>query len=230
MPSFTLLGEQIIRFPFILDSSYPHEILHNWWGNSVYPAYDSGNWSEGLTAYLADHLFQEMNEAGPDYRKDMLGRYRSAVSESADFPLREFTSRNSAASQAVGYGKTLMLWHMLRIELGDDLFLETLRELYARRQFTRTSYADIEAIFSRASGKDLRAFFAQWVERTGAPELAVQVLPQGGTRAQVQLRQTQVAEPYLLKVPIAIYYEGEAKGQIVENYMSAREGSLLVEN
>ena len=35
MPSFTLLGPQIIRFPFILTSSYPHEILHNWWGNSV---------------------------------------------------------------------------------------------------------------------------------------------------------------------------------------------------
>ncbi|MFW2403271.1 MAG: peptidase M28, partial [Gammaproteobacteria bacterium] len=36
MPSFTLLGPQVIRFPFILTSSYPHEILHNWWGNSVF--------------------------------------------------------------------------------------------------------------------------------------------------------------------------------------------------
>ena len=41
MPSFTLLGEQVIRFPFILESSYPHEILHNWWGNGVYPDYES---------------------------------------------------------------------------------------------------------------------------------------------------------------------------------------------
>ena len=65
MPSFTLLGEQIIRFPFIIDSSYPHEILHNWWGNGVYPDYESGNWSEGLTAYLADHLFQEVEGRGP---------------------------------------------------------------------------------------------------------------------------------------------------------------------
>ena len=43
MPSFTLLGEKIIRFPFILHSSYPHEILHNWWGNSVFVAYEGGN-------------------------------------------------------------------------------------------------------------------------------------------------------------------------------------------
>ena len=230
MPSFTLLGEQIIRFPFILESSYPHEILHNWWGNSVYPDYETGNWSEGLTAYLADHLFQEMNEAGPEYRKDMLGRYRSAVSESADFPLRDFTSRNSAASQAVGYGKTLMLWHMLRIELGDELFLEGLRKLYTERRFLVTSYSDIEAIFSRASGKDLHAFFAQWVERTGAPALAVQVSQQSENRAQVQLRQTQEADPYFLKVPVALYYQDEDEAQIVEIDMSAREASVTVAN
>ena len=59
MPSFTLLGPQVIRFPFILHSSYPHEILHNWWGNSVFVDYEKGNWCEGLTAYLADHLVQE---------------------------------------------------------------------------------------------------------------------------------------------------------------------------
>lgn len=55
MPSFTLLGPRVIRLPFILHSSYPHEILHNWWGNSVYVDEKSGNWAEGLTSYLADH-------------------------------------------------------------------------------------------------------------------------------------------------------------------------------
>ncbi|NOR86346.1 MAG: peptidase M28, partial [Bacteroidales bacterium] len=49
MPSFTLLGEKVIRFPFILHSSYPHELLHNWWGNSVYVDFETGNWCEGIT-------------------------------------------------------------------------------------------------------------------------------------------------------------------------------------
>ena len=148
MPSFTLLGQQVIRFPFILESSYPHEILHNWWGNGVYPDYESGNWSEGLTAYLADHLFQEMNGVGHEYRKEMLARYKNYVAESADFPLAEFTSRNSAATQAVGYGKTLMLWHMLRIELGDELFLEGLRKLYIDYKYKRASFTDIANLLS----------------------------------------------------------------------------------
>ena len=42
MPSFTLLGPTVIRLPFIINSSYPHEILHNWWGNSVFPEYSQG--------------------------------------------------------------------------------------------------------------------------------------------------------------------------------------------
>ncbi|HEX9189316.1 MAG TPA: hypothetical protein VGB87_19720, partial [Vicinamibacteria bacterium] len=67
MPSYTLLGPQVIRFPFILTSSYPHEILHNWWGNSVFVDYESGNWCEGLTAYMADHLIQEQRGRGEEY-------------------------------------------------------------------------------------------------------------------------------------------------------------------
>ena len=96
------IRDRIIRFPFILESSYPHEILHNWWGNSVYPDYATGNWSEGLTAYLADHLFRAINGTGHEYRKEMLARYKNYVSEASDFPLSKFTSRNSAASQAIG--------------------------------------------------------------------------------------------------------------------------------
>ncbi|MCB1665075.1 MAG: M20/M25/M40 family metallo-hydrolase [Pseudomonadales bacterium] len=230
MPSFTLLGEQIIRFPFILESSYPHEILHNWWGNSVYPEYGTGNWSEGLTAYLADHLFQEMSAAGAEYRKDMLARYRSAVSESADFPLSDFTSRNSAATQAVGYGKSLMLWHMLRLAVGDEQFLQGLRTLYQERRFMRTSYADIEAIFSRVSGRDLGAFFQQWVSRTGAPQLAVQVESLSDGRARIRLQQIQSGDVYQLEVPVALYYANKPEAEVMTVEMTDRSASVDIDH
>src|SRR5690606_18628105 len=217
-----------IRFPFILESSYPHEILPNWWGNSVYPDYDSGNWSEGLTAYLADHMFQEMNGAGAEYRKDMLGRYRSFVNDAADFPLSRFTSRNSAASQAVGYGKTLMLWHMLRLELGDTLFLQGLQTLYAQHRFTRTSFDDIAVLFSDIAGRDLQPFFDQWVERTGAPVLSVDVSEKDNGAAGITIRQSQRGEPYRLNVPVALYYEGETEAQIAELPLTSAEATIEI--
>ena len=230
MPSFTLLGEQVIRFPFILESSYPHEILHNWWGNGVYPDYDSGNWSEGLTAYLADHLFQEMNGTGHEYRKEMLARYKNYVAAGTDFPLAEFTSRNSAATQAVGYGKTLMLWHMLRIELGDDLFLEGLRQLYRDYKFKRASFTDIANLYSELSGLDMTLFFEQWVNRTGAPELSITVEETGGNRARIMVAQTQFGDPYRLKVPVALFYEGEEEPAIYDIDLSQKLEGVLADD
>jgi aminopeptidase N len=230
MPSFTLLGEQIIRFPFILESSYPHEILHNWWGNGVYPSYDSGNWSEGLTAYLADHLFQEMDGLGHEYRKEMLARYKNYVADGSDFPLSDFTSRNSAATQAVGYGKTLMLWHMLRIELGDELFLEGLRKLYSDYKFQRADYSDISALYSELSGLDLSLFFDQWVDRTGAPNLTISVEEADAGNARIMFAQLQPGDPYLLKVPVALFYEGLAEPQIFDISISQKIEGVVAEN
>ena len=229
MPSFTLLGPQVIRFPFILESSYPHELLHNWWGNGVYPDYASGNWSEGLTAYLADHLFREMEGAGHEYRKEMLARYKNYVSKGEDFPLSQFTSRNSAATQAVGYGKTLMLWHMLRIELGDELFIDGLRQFYDSYKFQRASFADIENLFSELSGRDLSGFFAQWVNRTGAPKLAVTVEELNGNRGRIMFAQTQFEEPYSLKVPVALFYEGESEPQIYDVSLNQKTEGVIAE-
>ncbi|MCB1669578.1 MAG: M20/M25/M40 family metallo-hydrolase [Pseudomonadales bacterium] len=211
MPSFTLLGPQIIRFPFIIDSSYPHEILHNWWGNGVYPDYDSGNWSEGLTAYLADHLFQEMNGQGDQYRKDNLIRYRNYVAEGTDFPLAEFTSRNSAATQAVGYGKSLMLWHMLRQQIGGELFIEGLRQLYRDYKFRTAGFTDIAALFSTVTGQDLQPFFTQWVDRVGAPRLELSVQEASGNQARIMFTQVQNEAAYQLNVPVALFYAGESE-------------------
>lgn len=213
MPSFTLLGSQVIRLPFILHSSYPHEILHNWWGNGVYVDFASGNWSEGLTAYLADHLISEQRGGGAQARRASLQKYADYVAEGKDFPLTDFRGRHSAASEAVGYGKTLMFFHMLRQQLGDDLFVRALRKFYRENRFKRAGFADLQRAFSAAAGKDLQTEFDQWVTRTGAPTLRV-----GGTTAKeeengfllaVTLEQLQAGPAYRLRVPIAVTLEGQ---------------------
>ncbi len=230
MPSFTLLGPQVIRFPFILETSYPHEILHNWWGNSVYPDYESGNWSEGLTAYLADHLFREMDGLGFEYRKEMLARYKNYVSAGRDFPLSEFTSRNSAASQAVGYGKTLMVWHMLRVQLGDELFIDGLRRLYNDYKFQRASWMDIADLFSDVAGTDILPFFQQWVDRTGAPELSLSVEETAGNRARLTFTQIQLDDPFSLRVPVALYYADSPEPEILEVDLNQRLEAFIAED
>jgi hypothetical protein len=208
MPSFTLLGSRVIRLPFILHTSYPHEILHNWWGNSVYVDYQQGNWSEGLTSYLADHLLAEQQGRGSEYRRSALQRYADFIHRDNDFPLRAFRGRHSTASQAVGYDKSLMLFHMLRRKLGDKRFIEGLRRFYRDHRFRSAGFSELQASFESVADYSLSVFFKQWLERTGAPRLMLEKLRlkklPNGYRLSGQLRQTQSSPPYTLQVPVLI--------------------------
>lgn len=230
MPSFTLLGSQVIRLPFIIDSSYPHEILHNWWGNGVYVDYASGNWSEGLTAYLADHLIQEQKGKGAEYRRGALQKYADFVSAERDFPLTQFTSRHSAQSEAVGYGKAMLLFHMLRRQLGDAMFAEALRNFYRDYLFKKAGFADIQQSFSKTSGQDLGAFFAQWVQRSGAPQLhliSVQAHQVGNDyELSVLVEQTQAGAAYELDVPLAITLAGREVAEEAVLKMKGKHATL----
>jgi len=220
MPSYTLLGPQIIRFPFILTSSYPHEILHNWWGNSVYVDYGTGNWCEGLTAYLADHLMKEIEGQGAVYRRDVLKKYRDFAAVSADFPLKDFRSRHSAATEAVGYGKTLMGFHELRMLVGDELFRQSLRTFYKDYRGTRASFGDVRAAFEKTTGRDLARFFDDWVNRTGAADLAVadvKVAAAGGRFTVTGNVMQRQAGAYDLQVPVVV---STAAGPVVANVQS----------
>ena len=208
MPSFTLLGPRVIRLPFILHTSFPHEILHNWWGNSVYIDYAKGNWAEGLTSYLADHLLQEQQGKGAEYRRNSMQKYADYVADASDFPLTEFVSRHGEVSQAVGYGKTLMMFHMLRRQLGDESFRAGLRRFYRDNRFRLASYEDLRLAFEHESGASLADFFTQWTTRTGAPTLALDKISvrqeNGAWSLKGRLRQTQAGAAFVLDVPVFV--------------------------
>jgi hypothetical protein len=88
-----------------------------------------------------------------------------------DFALSQFTSRTNSATKSIGYDKAAMVFHMLRREVGDDRFWQTLRDVYAKHLFEAISWRDWQAAFEASSGKSLETFFQQWVYRAGAPQL-----------------------------------------------------------
>jgi aminopeptidase N len=204
MPSFTLLGEQVIRFPFILHSSYPHELLHNWWGNGVFIDPADGNWCEGLTAYLADHLVAEQRGQGAEHRRAILQRVTDYVAPANDFPPSRFSSRRDAVTEAVGYGKTAMMWNMLRDKVGDAQFIDGLRAFYRDNRFHAASFDDIRRSFEAVSGRDLRPFFDQWVRDTGTPELRLEAAAARDNRIDLTLSQAQPGRLFALDVPVII--------------------------
>lgn len=217
-PTFTLLGQEILRLPFIKDTSLGHEVLHNWFGNSVYVDYESGNWCEGLTTYLADHYYKELKGEGINYRKEMLRGYNNYVNEGNDFPLKDFKSRTETFTRAIGYNKSAFVFHMLRIELGDEKFFTALKELVKRQSFRITSWKDIQKIFEDVKGESLDLFFKQWIEVPGAPFLKVKntSYKKDNEGYVTSFTLTQDEKTYMLNIPVEIKTEREKIRKIVK--------------
>ncbi len=229
MPSFTLLGPQIIRFPFILHSSYPHELLHNWWGNGVFVDFETGNWCEGLTAYMADHLIAEQRGSGAASRLSTLQGYTDYVTPENEFPLKDFISRTNASSSSIGYGKTAMMFDMLREDVGDENFKRALQKFYRDNKFQRAGYSEIQKSFEEVTNIDLGVFFDQWVNRSGAPELRIKSVALNNGLVELELEQIQAGDAYTLSVPVVVYTADKASKQMLEMDQKLQKYSLQVE-
>jgi hypothetical protein len=174
-PSYTLMGGNVLRLPFIIHTSLGHEIAHCWWGNGVYVDYDQGNWSEGLTAYVADYRFKELKsrQAALDHRRQWLRNYSTLVATKNDFALDRFQSRKDPITRTIGYDKGAMVFHMIRRILGEEAFWGALRDIYRTRLFKQTSWSDLQHAFETRGKRSLQDFFDQWVYRRGAPRYSL---------------------------------------------------------
>lgn len=219
MPTLTYLGNDVIKLPFIRATSLGHEVLHNWWGNGVYVDYAKGNWSEGLTTFMADYAYKEAQSA--DAAREMrLGWLRdfAAVPPGDHTALIAFRSRTHGAAAAVGYGKSAMLFVMLRDTIGEEAFAAGIRAFWEQHQFKRASWDDLQRAFEQASGRTLNTFFRQWLERPGGPVVmaaAADMAPESG-RMRVQLALEQSSPAYALRLPIELVYPEHSETRWVD--------------
>ena len=207
MPTYTLLGQGVVRLPFILETSLGHEILHQWFGNLVYVDYGKGNWAEGLTTYLADHFYEEQKGKGFEYRKGALIDYQSYVNRKNETPLKHFQGRNNRSSQAIGYGKGLMVFHMLKNLVGEKIFFDSLKIFIEEQRFRPATWTDLQGAFARTSKRDLEWFFRQWVDEKGLAEFdlgEVKVRPRDG-KFEVEFEVRQKGRVYSFELPVSFY-------------------------
>ena len=226
MPTFTLLGRQVLKLPFIPETSLGHEILHSWFGNSVYVDYAKGNWSEGLTSYLADHYYDVLKKKGWQHRKKIIENYESYVHQDNEISIREFVSGGDRALRAVGYGKTAMFFHMLKNRAGEKAFAEGLKRLAQEQRFRITSWQDLETLFSQTAGEDLSSFFAFWLNNKGAMAVNLSKIrlnqPGNDYNLQFEIRVANSIMPVF--IPVVIHTENKQEKHILP--VSASEQTL----
>jgi hypothetical protein len=206
-PNLTYVGRQVIPLPFMRTRSLAHEVLHNWWGNTVSVDYASGNWAEGLTTYLADYALaaDQGSEAAQSMRIKWLRDYAALPAE-RDQPVTAFTSKQHQASQVIGYNKVAFIFHMLTKEIGQAAFDDGLRAFWQKHKHGTAGWRDLQAAFERAAGQDLDWFFGQWLLRPGAPRLSLGAhsvnQDEAGFRTRVEILQPVTG--YRFQLPVSL--------------------------
>ena len=232
MPSFTLLGSGIIKRHYVQPYALGHEIVHSWIGNGVFNHADRENWVEGLTTYLANYYWHELmgdRTQARDQRRLMVQGYNLHVPPERDYPVAQFTQKVDEHDNAIGYQKAAMLFHLLRQEVGEETFWRALTSLVARYRGRYVEWRDLEQVFAEESRRDLRWFFAQWVEQDGAPVLSLQeavVRPAAGTPTttfQLDATVVQSGNPFRLPLQLLVRLEGGSEYQMTVPLRSSRE-------
>ena len=114
--------------------------------------------------------------------------------------------------QSMTFDKGAMVFHMLRFEMGDELFTKTLQSLLTKFADKPVKTSDVEQVAESTSQMNLTPFFAQWLDGTGAPEFkdkyAVYRLGNGtGVRTIGEIQQ----DLDLFNMPVDLSVETEGK-------------------
>ena len=233
-PGFTLIGQTVLRLPFIKETSLGHEILHSWFGNSVDVDYARGNWCEGLTSYLADYSYRAEKGEGWQARKEAIITYLSYVHDDTVIPLQEFDSAShnqqfARTRRAVGYTRGALLFHELREKLGTQPFNRAIRLFYTDNRGKKASWDDLQNSFETASGQKLDNFFNERLQRTEIPSLQVNDAGIDSVENKPVLSFTllQLTEsPFSLLVPI---YIKTINGTIIHNqFINQKENHISI--
>ncbi len=152
-----------------------HEIAHQWFGNMATEKSFAHLWlSEGFATYLT-HLYME-EQYGTDTLMKGMRQDRDQVvrfSKNWNKPVVDSTSDLMDLLNANSYQKGSWVLHMLRSEVGDNVFNNIISNYYERYKGRNAETKDFQQVAEQISGKNLNTFFQQWLFTPGHPELQV---------------------------------------------------------
>ena len=152
-----------------------HEIVHQWFGNMATEKSFAHFWlSEGFATYLT-HIYLE-SKYGTDSLNKRMQEDREMVIDfvkNANRPVVDSTPDYMRLLNANSYQKGGWVLHMLRRQLGDSIFKESIRQYYAAYAGKNAETKDLQHIFEKVSGKDLEQFFRQWLHTSENPSLKI---------------------------------------------------------
>ena len=145
-------------------------LAHQWWGGQISPATLNDAWiTNGMSRY-AELMYLEDSAGKTAFESAVMDISAGALAYDTE-PLSTLGRLDpfSPQFQSMTLEKGAMVFHMLRWEMGDEVFNKFLRTLLTQYADKSIRSSNVEAVASAQSQEQMTPFFAQWVDGTGAP-------------------------------------------------------------
>lgn len=202
-----------------------HELAHQWFGDLVTCKDWSHLWlNEGFATYY-EALYDGERYGRDQFLYNLYGKAREVLDQPRDpTPIvwREFDHPDAQFGYRA-YPKGAWVLHMLRSQLGDDLYRRCIRTYLERHRFDTVVTEDLNAVVEELSGRSFDAFFDQWVYHGHYPELEVSYAWDEATRlARLTVRQVQATDDRVLLFRFPLPVRFRLKDGVVDRPLEVR--------
>ncbi|MGV3661667.1 MAG: M1 family aminopeptidase [Prosthecobacter sp.] len=187
-----------------------HETAHQWFGDLVTCRDWAHLWlNEGFASYYT--VLYEEQKSGKDAFLWSLWQEADEVLQSTDTrpivwrdygdPIQQFDTR--------AYPKGAWVLHMLRSQLGADLFRRCIKTYLERHRNGIVGTDDLQDVIEELSGLSFDQFFDQWLYHGGVPELKIDQSWDSATKqVKITVRQTQKLSEQvrLFRLPLPVSF------------------------
>jgi len=205
-----------------------NQVARQWWGTLVSPETRNHIWiSNGLARY-SEILYIEHTAGAAALETEIRDTYTEALTvENPPIIQAGRMEDYSPEFWALTASKGAAVVNMLRYVVGEDKFPRVLRTLAEQYAWKSVTTSDFQKAAEAVAGQDLRSFFIQWIESSGAPEFKLEYTvfrTQKGFRAMGKI--SQDLDTFRMPVELKIETEGNPEDKRVEVVGTSSEFSV----
>ena len=177
------------------DNLVAHELVHQWFGNLITAQHWSEVWLQEAFAMQLAAMWLEHDRGREHYLLHMLRRADPYFREARDYLRPIVWSRWVSPLDMFDrhtYDKGGWVLHMLRAQVGDELYAAILQQQLREHAYGSVTTPDFQQVVEDVTNRSWDRFFDQWVHQAGHPVVDVTYSHDASSgKLRVVLRQTQ---------------------------------------
>ena len=187
-----------------------HEMAHQWFGDLITCRDWSHLWlNEGFASYYTV-LYEEVRHGRDGMMLSLWGEAQKVLGSGDTRPMvwRDYSEPMQQFDNRA-YPRGAWVLHMLRCQLGPELYRKAITEYIRRHRDSNVTSDDLQETFEEVSGRSFDQYFDQWVHHGGAPELTIEYAWNADAKtARVTVQQTHKVDEKVLffSVPLPLRF------------------------